>query len=85
MHNISNIKTISQRGFITLLALIMTIGLYAQSTAKGVVLDETDMPLIGATIMIKGQTTSGTITDFDGNFTMPKVKKGAVIVISYIG
>lgn len=85
MHNISNIKTISQRGFIILLALIMTIGLYAQSTAKGVVLDETDMPLIGATIMIKGQTTSGTITDFDGNFTMPKVKNGAIIVISYIG
>lgn len=68
----------------TLLALILTINLYAQnSTIKGVVLDETDMPLIGATVMIKGSST-GTVTDLDGNFTI-SAKKGAVISISYIG
>lgn len=82
MRNITT-KTISYRGFITLLALIMSIGLYAQNMVKGTVIDETNLPLIGATVMVKGNT-GGTITDFDGNFSI-SVKKGATISISYIG
>lgn len=46
-------------------------------------MDETDTPLIGATIQVKG-TSTGAITDFDGNFIL-KLKKGATISISYIG
>ena len=41
------------------------------------------MGVIGANILVKG-TTNGTITDFDGNFTL-EAKKGDVIVISFIG
>ena len=40
-------------------------------------------PLIGATVMEKG-TTNGTVTDFDGNFTL-NVKPGATLVVSYVG
>ena len=40
-------------------------------------------PLIGATVMEKG-TTNGTVTDFNGNFTL-NVKPGATLVISYVG
>ena len=40
-------------------------------------------PLIGATVLEKG-TTNGTITDFDGNFSL-NVKPGATLVISYVG
>ena len=40
-------------------------------------------PLIGATVMEKG-TTNGTVTDFEGNFTL-NVKPGATLVISYVG
>ena len=40
-------------------------------------------PLIGATVMEKG-TNNGTVTDFDGNFTL-NVKPGATLVISYVG
>ena len=40
-------------------------------------------PLIGATVMEKG-TNNGTVTDFDGNFTL-NVKQGATLVISYVG
>lgn len=47
-------KSIKLRGYITLLALIFTISLQAQNiTVKGVVVDETDTPLIGATVMVK--------------------------------
>ena len=85
MYNINNlIKSISIRGYFTLLALIVTISVYAQElTLKGVIVDETDTPLIGATIQAKG-TSTGAITDFDGKFTL-KAKKGATISISYIG
>ena len=40
-------------------------------------------PLIGATVLEKG-TTNGTVTDFNGNFTL-SVKQGATLVISYVG
>lgn len=40
-------------------------------------------PVIGATVIVKG-TTTGVITDFDGNFTL-SVPVGATIVVSYIG
>ena len=40
-------------------------------------------PVIGASIMEKG-TTNGTVTDFDGNFSL-NVKPGATIVVSFIG
>ena len=41
-------------------------------------------PVIGASVIIKG-TTTGCITDMDGNFTLEGVKNGDVIQISYIG
>ena len=40
-------------------------------------------PLIGATVMEKG-TNNGTVTDFNGNFTL-SVKSGATLIISYVG
>lgn len=55
--------------------------IYAQ-TVKGVVTDASG-PIPGANIVIKG-TTTGTVTDFDGNFEIA-VDTGNVLVISYIG
>lgn len=83
MYQINISKTISQRAFMTLFVLLLTVGLYAQKTLKGTVVDEADMPLIGATVAIEG-TSGGTITDIDGNFSI-KVKKGAVVKFSYVG
>ncbi|MGL5272741.1 MAG: SusC/RagA family TonB-linked outer membrane protein [Phocaeicola sp.] len=54
-----------------------------QTTINGVVVDSKGEPIIGATILEKG-TTNGTITDFDGNFTL-SVEKGAKLLVSYIG
>ena len=53
-------------------------------TVSGVVKDALGEPVIGASVMVKG-TTNGTITDFDGNFSFSGVKKGDVIVISFVG
>ena len=50
----------------------------------GVVIDGTGEPVIGANVVVKG-TKNGTITDFDGNYTIEGVSANDVLVISYIG
>lgn len=50
---------------------------------KGVVNDEAG-PVIGASVVVKG-TLNGVITDFDGNFSLPDVKEGDIIQISFVG
>lgn len=77
----------SQSYFVVLLMLFLLIpsGVLAQQVqVKGRVLDATTKEGIpGANVSVKG-TTNGTITDFDGNYTI-SVNKEAVIVISFIG
>ncbi len=65
--------------------VMLSLGIWAQSmTVTGVVMaqDEPD-PVIGANVMIKG-TTNGTITDFDGKFSI-QAKAGDVLQISFMG
>ncbi|MDR0394532.1 MAG: TonB-dependent receptor [Tannerella sp.] len=57
--------------------------LAAQTQVRGMVVDETGEPVIGATIQIKG-TSQGTATDADGRFTLSAPADG-MLVISYIG
>ena len=47
-------------------------------------MDGAGIPVIGANVIVKG-TTNGTITDFDGNFTLENVPADGVLVVSYIG
>ena len=54
------------------------------SVAKGNVKDAAGEPVIGASVVVKG-TTNGTITDFDGNFELSGVSKGATLEISFVG
>ena len=53
-------------------------------TANGVVKDAQGEAIIGASVVVKG-TTNGTITDYDGNFSLSGLKKGAIIQISFVG
>ena len=53
-------------------------------TATGVVKDALGETVIGASVVVKG-TTNGTITDFDGNFSISGVKKGDILEISFVG
>ena len=64
--------------------LCFTAFAQAQVTATGVVVDAaTGEPIIGASVLEEG-TSNGTITDFDGNFSL-SVGKDAMVVISYVG
>lgn len=66
-----------------LLGLFLSVGAFAQNDVKGIVKDASGEPIIGATIRVVGQD-GGSITDFDGNFTI-KAAPGAKIQVSYIG
>jgi TonB-linked SusC/RagA family outer membrane protein len=68
-----------------LICTLFTIGVFAQETTlKGVVTSADDgQPLPGVTIAIKG-TTTGTITDFDGNYVL-SAPTGVVLIYSFVG
>lgn len=52
--------------------------------ARGVVKDETGEPVIGATVMEKGTTNNGVVTDLDGNYTI-EIPADGMLAVSYIG
>lgn len=58
--------------------------LQQDSSCSGVVVDQNGETIIGASVVVKG-TTNGTITGIDGDFTLPDVKKGDIIVVSFVG
>jgi len=70
--------------FIVSFLLTQTTLAQAVSSIMGKVLDSTGESVIGASVLVKG-TTSGTITDIDGNFKLDNVPSNATLVVSYIG
>ena len=71
------------RYLLLLLALMVSMASNAQGIL-GTVTDDAGEPIIGASIVEKGNPQNGTITNFDGQFTI-KVSEGTPIIISYIG
>jgi hypothetical protein len=64
--------------------LLLTIGLFGQRTVTGKVADQAGEPLIGANVFVKGSTV-GTVTDFDGNYTIVVPEGSTVLIVSYTG
>ncbi len=52
---------------------------------KGTVVDSNGEALIGASVVVKGNTALGTVTDFDGNFSLNVPSESSTIVVSYVG
>ncbi len=77
------IKSLQKPLVFLFLLCLFPLGAMAQSAVKGTVNDDSGEPIIGASVVEKG-TTNGTVTDFDGNFSL-NVKSGATLVVSYIG
>jgi len=77
-------KTNFRKALMFSLAFIMSVGIYAQQlTIKGKILDETDTPLIGATVSVVGKTV-GASADAEGEFTI-KAAKGETLQFTYVG
>ncbi len=56
----------------------------AQRTVTGMVKDDLGLPLIGATVLVKG-TSTGAVTDINGNYSVTVPNDNAMLVISYTG
>ena len=74
---------VARRWVLSVVALLLCSMAYSQQTVTGTIVDETGETVIGATIIEKG-TTNGTVSDFDGNFSI-NVKAGSTLVFSYVG
>lgn len=72
---------------LTLSLLFIYIGLTFSQTINiaGTVVDEQNEPIIGATILMKGNNQIGTITDVDGKFRLAAPQQYKTIIVSYIG
>lgn len=87
MRALTNIKRKIGR-FVGISALLLVVGVaHAQQTKsiQGLVLDETNQPLIGATVRVTNSTVNGGITDVDGVFKLDNVRTGDTLKVSYIG
>lgn len=72
------------RVYALILGLLISLGTFAQQiTVKGHIKDAAGEAIIGANVKVVGATI-GTVSDFDGNFTLT-AKKGTSLIISYIG
>lgn len=90
-------KPKSSSNYFTLLLLVLscfglpplaaaTSGIAASDQViEGVVSDETGSPMIGATVSLKGDPATGTITDVDGTYRLTAPDGEAVLVFSFIG
>ena len=84
MQRMSN-QVKNMRIVLLMLFAALSLSVSAQTiTLKGNVKDATGEPIIGASVVEKGNTSNGTITDLDGNFSL-KVPSKANVIISYIG
>lgn len=68
-----------------LFALILPLFANAQVTVKGIVTDESGVPLVGVSVRYKEVPQVGVTTDIDGKFSIKEVKEGKTLVFSYIG
>ncbi|WP_445159397.1 SusC/RagA family TonB-linked outer membrane protein [Mesohalobacter salilacus] len=68
--------------YLLLFSITTTIA-FSQQTVSGTVVDDANLPIPGVNISIKG-TTQGTVTNFDGEFTLNNVSLNDIIVFSYV-
>ena len=78
-----NFKLLQKPLALLFLLCLFPMGALAQGLVKGTVNDEAGEPIIGATVKVDG-TSAGTITDFNGNFSV-QAASNATLSISYVG
>jgi len=72
------------KSWFTLLTLLVSVSIFAQTKISGKVVDETNEPLPGATVVIQGSKV-GASTDFDGNFSFDSSISSGKLVVSFVG
>jgi TonB-linked SusC/RagA family outer membrane protein len=83
-HSSSIRAFLSKKMIICFVAMIPIFVFSQMKTITGSIVDSNGQPIIGATVMVKG-TSTGTVSDIDGNFVLGEVREDAILQISYIG
>ena len=78
-------KKSSKASVLTLLMMVFALPSLAQGLVKGVVIDSSGDPVIGATVVQKDNRRNAAITDLDGNFSLKMPGGKGTIVVSYVG
>lgn len=80
-----NLKDLARKALLTVLSCMLCVTVWAQGkTVSGVVSDDLGEPMPGVNVVVKG-TTNGSMTDFDGNYSINGVSDNDILVFTYIG
>ena len=71
--------------FLLMLFSCLTVSAQKGITVKGTVFDSTGETVIGASVVVKGNSSIGTISDIDGNFVLTVPNENAILVVSFVG
>ena len=77
-------KSLKKIIFFVTTMLISVNSLLAQISVSGTITDQDGQPIPGVTILDKGDNSNGTVTDFDGNFTI-NVSSDGTLSVSFVG
>lgn len=79
-------KNLFAKGLYTLLLSVFALSVSAQTiNVSGTVTDDTGLEVIGATVIVAGDASKGTVTDIDGRYTLNNVPSDASLQFSYVG
>lgn len=80
-------RTIQKIPFLLFCLLLCCLKTFAQQglLVKGTVFDGNGETVIGASVVVKGNTSIGTISDFDGNFQLNVPSDKTILVVSFVG
>jgi TonB-linked SusC/RagA family outer membrane protein len=83
--HLKSLRIMKKRLLLLLSMALLTIGsALAQRTITGLIKDDKGEAMVGASVVVKG-TTTGTITDIDGKFSLNVPKDAATLVVSFTG
>ncbi len=83
-HSVILIKLLQNALISAILMLLVVFQAFAQSQVTGKVTDSKGGPLPGVTVVVKG-TTQGTVTNFDGEYTLTNIQEDGTLVFSFVG
>lgn len=71
--------------FLLMLFSCLTISAQKGMTVRGTVFDSNGETIIGASVVLKGNNSIGTISDIDGNFMLTVPNENSTLVVSFVG
>ena len=71
--------------FLLMLFSFVTASAQKGITVRGTVLDSNGETIIGASVVLKGNNSIGTISDIDGNFMLTVPNEKSILIVSYVG